>query len=377
MRMTDDMLEKTIRQHMDAATERAILFSWHGGEPLMAGMDFFRKAVELQRKYMPEGKAVINGIQTNGTLLDDTWCTFLQKERFLVGISMDGPAEMHDKFRITKNGRPTFEQVLRGYELLRKHGVVTEILCVVNAFNARNPLQVYRFYKGLRAKFITFLPLVEQLPGEKGQVTASSVTAEDFGQFMITVFDEWVEHDIGQVKVQLFEEAARTAFKQDHTLCIFKRTCGGVPVLEHNGDFYSCDHFVDPEHLLGNIGKSSLAELLDSDAQQSFGRAKQDSLPEYCLQCEVLDMCNGECPKNRFIETPDGEEGLNYLCAGYRKFFNHCRPFVETLATVWENKQKQIQAMEKVTMPDGREPGRNDPCPCGSGKKYKHCCMRS
>jgi uncharacterized protein len=275
---------------------------------------------------------------------------------------------------LTKNGKPTFDHVLKGYELLRKHGVVTEILCVVNAFNAGEPLQVYRFFKEIGVKFITFLPLVEPIQGEKGRVTASSVSAMDFGRFMIAVFDEWVEHDIGQIKVQLFEEAARTAFKQDHTLCIFKKTCGGVPVVEHNGNFYSCDHYVNSEFHLGNINRTSLAELLDSEAQQSFGRAKQDSLPVYCRQCEVLDMCNGECPKNRFIETPDGEQGLNYLCAGYRKIFNHCRPFVETLARVWESRQQQSRVQGASGIPVAGKPGRNDPCPCGSGKKFKHCC---
>jgi len=376
LQMSDELRELYIQQHIDASTEKTINFSWHGGEPTLAGLDFFLKATVLQKKYKPEDRVIINGIQTNGTLLDDEWCTFLSANKFLVGISMDGPAELHNRHRVAKNGKPFFEKVLRGYELLQRHNIVTEILCVVNADNSKDPLRVYRFFKGLGARYITFLPLVEQIPGTNGQVSDSSVVPEDFGNFMTSIFNEWVEHDIGNIKVQLFEEAARTAFKQEHTLCIFKKTCGGVPVVEFNGDFYSCDHYVDPEHHLGNIGNIPLAELLDADAQTAFGKAKQVSLPQYCLQCEVLDMCNGECPKNRFITTPDGEPGLNYLCGGYRKFFNHCRPFVESIAAVWENRRFQTRKDKEDGMSFKREYGRNDLCPCGSGKKYKNCCMR-
>jgi len=373
-RMSPDLLGEYIRQHIEASTEPVISFSWHGGEPTMTGLDYFMQIVEIQKRYCPAGRRIVNGIQTNGTLLDENWCRFFAEEQFTVGISIDGPRELHDLYRYGKNGKSTFEQTLNGYRLLRKHGVISEILCVVNAGNVRYPLEVYRFFKALQANYITFLPLVERAPETGSPVSDISVPPEAFGDFLIAVFDEWKEADIGRLKVQIFEEAARVAFGQEHTLCIFKRTCGGVPVVEYNGDFYPCDHFVNGEHLLGNIRERSLAELLDSPEQLAFGRAKLGTLPRYCLECEVRDMCNGECPKNRFIAAPGGEDGLNpvkrvnYLCAGYRKFFNHCRPFVEEVAKVWNAQQHQEQD-------PSRKVGRNDPCPCGSGKKYKHCCM--
>ncbi|MBN1159555.1 MAG: anaerobic sulfatase maturase [Bacteroidales bacterium] len=373
--MPDDVLQEYILQHIQASTEKVINFSWHGGEPMVAGLDFFRRVAELQRKHKPADRIIINGMQTNGTLLDDAWCKFLSDEKFLVGISIDGPAEFHDINRIDRNGGPSFERVLRGYELLKKYKVVTEILCVVHAENVHHPLKIYRFFKQLKAQYITFLPLVEKIPGSDGKVTESTVPAAAFGDFMSVVFDEWVRQDIGKIKVQLFEEAARTAFKQEHTLCIFKETCGGVPVVERNGDFYSCDHYVDADHHLGNIAETPLVELIESDSQREFGKTKRDALPEYCLKCEVKDMCNGECPKNRFINTPDGEFGLNYLCAGYKQFFSHCRPFVDAVASEWkyQNLQKKISA--GIREASKKKIGRNDPCPCGSGKKYKNCCM--
>ncbi|MBN2481497.1 MAG: anaerobic sulfatase maturase [Bacteroidales bacterium] len=373
--MPDDVLEKYIVQHIEASTEQVINFSWHGGEPTMAGPDFFQKVVDIQRRHKPVGRFIVNGMQTNGTLLDDAWCRFLSDEKFLVGISIDGPDGLHNMYRVGKDDSPSFERVLRGYELLQKYNVVTEILCVVHAGNVHDPLKVYRFFKQLEAKYITFLPLVEEIPGSDGKVTESTVPAADFGNFMRTVFDEWVERDIGKIKVQLFEEAARTAFKQEHTLCIFKETCGGVPVIERNGDFYSCDHFVDGDHRLGNIKDTPLVDLLESDAQKAFGKAKRDTLPQFCMECEVKDMCNGECPKNRFIKAPDGEYGLNYLCTGYKKFFNHCRPFVNAVAAAWKNQNLQTQKSAGINEASKKKTGRNDPCPCGSGKKYKNCCM--
>ena len=336
--MSDDILEEYIKQHIDASTDETIMFSWHGGEPSLAGLDFFRKAVKLQKKHLPAGHAVINGIQTNGTLLDDNWCRFLSAENFLVGISMDGPEEFHDKYRLSVTGGSTFRQVMRGYELLKKHEITSEILCVLNSHNTGHPLTVYDFFKELGAEFMTFLPLVEPKPDSCSGVSPDSVNALEFGNFLISVFDIWVARDIGKIKIQIFEEAARTAFSQEHTLCIFKVSCGGVPVVEHNGDFYSCDHFVNKEHFLGNIKDVSLAEFLDSPEQKAFGQAKSLKLPGYCMKCNVKEMCNGECPKNRFIFTHDGEPGLNYLCPGYKLFFNHCRPFVEALRLTWRNR---------------------------------------
>ena len=335
-RMPDDVLEEYISQHIDASPDPVIQFSWHGGEPTLLGLDYFRRIMELQRRHRPPGRRIANGIQTNGTLLDDDWCRFLAAEGFAVGLSLDGPREMHDRYRLTRDGEPTHERAMRGYRLLQRHRVPIDMLCVVNAHNVRYPLQVYRFFKMIDAQHITFLPMVEMQPDASGGVDPLSVPAEAWGAFLCTIFDEWRDHDIGRVRVQIFEEAARTAFDQEHSLCIFRPTCGDIPVVEHNGDFYSCDHYVDVEHRLGNIMETPLVELLESPVQRAFGRAKLEALPGYCKRCEVRAMCNGGCPKNRFLETPDGEQGLNYLCAGYRRFFNHCRPFVSEVAALWK-----------------------------------------
>jgi uncharacterized protein len=336
MKMSDDTLENYIIQHIKASTGPVISFSWHGGEPLLAGIDFYRRVIALQHEHQPAGVTVINGIQTNGILLDEEWCRFLASENFLVGISIDGPGNLHDLHRHNRGNGSTFNEVLRGYRLLQKSGIQPEILCVVSNGNVKYPLEIYNLFRELNVKFITFLPLVEQSRGSLSGVTGESVQPDEFGIFLCTVFDEWVEKDIGSIKIQIFEEAIRPAFSQDHTLCIFKENCGGVPVVEHNGDFYSCDHYVTKEHLLGNIKERSLISLLDSSEQIAFGKLKSQTLPEFCRKCEVLVMCNGECPKNRFIKTPDGDSGLNYLCPGYKLFFNHCRPFVEAISIAWK-----------------------------------------
>jgi uncharacterized protein len=334
-RMSDDLLEEYIIQHINASSVPDIFFSWHGGEPTLAGLEFFRRVVELQQIHRPDNCRIINGLQTNGTLLTHDWCQFLKRENFIVGISLDGPESFHSINRIRKDGQSCFKDVLRGYQLLVDYGIPCEILCVVNSINVHYPLEAYRFFKHLKAQFITFLPLVEKQSPTGKEVSERSVDAKAFGEFLCTIFDEWKAYDIGGIKIQIFEEALRTAFNLEHTLCIFKKTCGGVPVLEHNGDLYSCDHFVDEGNRLGNIRQNSLTSLLESPAQKTFGQAKLDSLPGYCLKCEVVDMCNGACPKDRFIETPDGMPGLNYLCEGYKFFFNHCKPFVEQVAEVW------------------------------------------
>jgi uncharacterized protein len=333
--MDDKILEKYIEQHIQATTGNIINFSWHGGEPLLAGIEFYMKVLRLQSSHKPAGKTIINGIQTNGTLINEEWCRLIVKENFLIGISIDGPSELHNIYRRNKDDSATFKQVISGFRLLKNHGVIPEILCVVNAENVKHPHIIYSFFKQIGARYMTFLPLVEPEPGSSTGVSRNSVPAEDFGYFLSSIFDEWVEKDIGEIKVQIFEEAARTAFNQEHTLCIFKLNCGGVPVVEHTGDFYSCDHYVDRDHLLGNISNYSLSCFLESEQQKRFGMNKSVTLPEYCINCEVRSMCNGECPKNRFIETPDGEGGLNYLCRGYKYFFNHCRPFVEAIAEEW------------------------------------------
>jgi uncharacterized protein len=333
--INDSLLERYIISHIEAAEDGNLFFSWHGGEPTLAGLEFFRKAVKLQQKHKPAGRIILNGIQTNATLLNDEWCRFFADEGFIVGVSIDGPEMLHNKFRVSKNKTGSFTNALNGYELLKKHNVPTELLTVVNAENVNYPRKVYRFLKQLGSEYITFLPLVQRVVGTDSGVSSISVPSENYGSFLITVFDEWVAEDIGRIKIQIIEEAARTAFSQEHTLCIFKKICGGVPVVEHNGDFYSCDHYVDREHLIGNIKDLSISEMLDSDKQLSFGLAKLNTLPMNCLDCEVREMCNGECPRNRFIKTPFGEPGLNYLCSGYKSFFNHVKPFVNAISDEW------------------------------------------
>ncbi len=375
--MDDSILEEYIIQHIAASPGSTINFSWHGGEPTVLGLDYFRKIVALQRKHQPRNQRIANGMQTNGTLLDEDWCRFLEAEGFAVGISLDGPREMHDRYRVTKGQEPTHSEAMRGYRLLQQHRIPCDILCVVHAGNVRHPTEVYRFFKQIGARYIGFLPLVEPRPDGEGGVSNRTVPSEAWGSFLCTLFDEWKSYDIERIKVQIFEEAARTAFGQDHALCLFRKTCGDVPVVEHNGDFFSCDHFVDKKHRLGNIREIPLVDLLESPAQRSFGRAKADTLPGYCRACEVLDMCRAGCPKDRILRTPDGEGGLNYLCAGYKRFFTHCRPFVAELSALSSRQPLEPQTplvQAKVTR-TGPKAGRNDPCPCGSGRKYKKCCL--
>lgn len=334
-RMADDMLAEYIARHISASSDEIIRFSWHGGEPTLAGLEFYRRAVEVQTRLRPAGRSIANGMQTNGTLIDDGWGAFLAEAGFSVGLSLDGPEEIHDVHRRAPDGRPTFRRALRGYEILRRHGVPTDILCAVGVHNAGLPAGVYGFFKSIEASFISFLPLVEPLEGVAAGVGRRTVPAEAWGEFLCAVFDEWLEKDIGRIKVQIFEEAARTAFGQEHSLCLFRPECGDVPVVERNGDVYSCDHFVDAEHRLGNIRETPLEDMLESPAQRQFGMAKLERLPGVCLSCEVRDMCHGECPKNRFIPDPDGGPERNHLCPGYKRFFTHCRPFVEAVAASW------------------------------------------
>ncbi|MEJ2110982.1 MAG: anaerobic sulfatase maturase [Acidobacteriota bacterium] len=334
--MTDALMESYIAQHIAASTNSVIAFSWHGGEPTLYGLDGFRKIVALQKKHLPEGCFVVNGIQTNGILIDEEWCRFLSEENFKVGLSLDGTERDHDIFRKTASGESTHRRVMQAYEQLKMHGVETECLCVVHAGNVDRPLEVYEFFRRIHVPYLTFLPLVER--GRDGSVGCRTVPSEDWGAFLCAVFDRWLQRDIGHIKVQIFEEAARTAFGLEHTLCIFREACG-VPVLESNGDVYACDHFVAPPYKLGNITETPLLKLLECRDILAFGRTKRDTLTRQCLDCDVLDMCNGGCPRNRFIATEDGETGLNYLCAGYRRFFKHCRPFVAALAEVWRRQE--------------------------------------
>ena len=362
-RMPDDLLETYIIQHIAASPGPAITFSWHGGEPTLLGLDYFRKIAGLQRKHQPRNTHIYNGIQTNGILLDDEWCRFLVSECFGVGLSLDGPQELHDRYRTTRGKEPTHRQVMRSFERLKKHQISCDILCAVHDQNVLHPVQVYRFFKEIGSQYLGFLPIVKKVQGTESDVAPWTVPADLFGEFLCSIFDEWTRQDMGRVTVQIFEEAARPAQGLDHSLCIFRKTCGEIPVVEHTGDLYSCDHFVDAQHRLGNIREIPFSELLKSPAQKAFGKAKQTTLPRYCRQCDVLDMCNGGCPKDRFIRTPDGDPGLNYLCRGFRHFFSHSRPFF-----------RKVVALSQMR-PENRKIARNDPCPCGSGLKYKKCCL--
>jgi uncharacterized protein len=334
-RLPNDLLKTYLAGHIAASPDEVIRFSWHGGEPTLLGVEFFRDVVAIQRRLALPGRTLVNGLQTNGTLLDDEWGRFLAAEGFAVGLSLDGPREIHDSQRRAGDGRRSFDAAMRGYEVLRRHGVPIDVLCVVGAHNAGRPLEVYGFFREIGASAVTFLPLVERDAGGPAGVGAASVRPADWGAFLRAVFDDWIGRDIGRIKVQIIEEAARTAFGQEHSLCLFRPVCGDVPVLERNGDLYACDHFVDDAHRLGNIRETPLGDLIESPPLRAFGRAKRETLPLVCRDCEVLDMCHGECPKNRFVPNPRGGPALNYLCPGYRAFFNHIRPFVDAVGAAW------------------------------------------
>ena len=374
------LFEEYIRQQIAIVPEPEIHFFWHGGEPTVLGIDYFREITQIQRKHLPPGRRINNGIQTNGVLLDDDWCRFFAAENFAVGLSLDGPPVLHDVYRVSKDRKPTHRQVMQGYRLLRKHKVPVDLLRVVHAENVRHPLQVYRFFREIQAQYISFIPLVERQPAPQGGVSPRTIPAVAFGAFLCAVFDEWVRQDVGQIIVQMFEEAARPAYGLNHSLCIFRPTCGDVPVVEHNGDFYSCDHFVTPAHRLGNIRTTPLLELIEHPAQLAFGQAKREALPRYCRECEVRIMCNGGCRKDRIIRAPDGEAGVNYLCAGYRKFFAYCRDYTMQMAALrlaGQPAERMMQLRPNAEVKAHPTAGRNDLCPCGSGRKYKKCCLNA
>ncbi len=322
--MSDEVLEEYVRQYIAGQPDEApeVCFAWQGGEPTLLGIDFFRRALAFQRKHAG-GKPVANALQTNGTLLDDRWCAFLAENRFLVGLSLDGPEPLHDGYRVDKGGKPTFARALRGCGLLLKHGVEFNTLTVVHRENAKRPQEVYRFLKEIGSRHLQFIPLVERPPNGGPGVTRRSVPAPRFGEFLCAIFDEWVRRDVGSVFVQLFEVALGNWLGLGSSLCTFAERCGDAVVVEHNGDVYSCDHFVQSRYRLGNLLQRDLGAMVRSPEQRAFGNAKLDRLPEMCLRCDVRFACHGECPKNRFLRTPQGEPGLNYLCAGYKRFFHH------------------------------------------------------
>lgn len=383
-RMADDLLERYTQQYIAAQRVPEVTFAWQGGEPTLMGLDFFKRAVEVQQKYRKPNMRVYNALQTNGTLLNEEWCRFFSEHQFLIGLSMDGPRALHDAYRVDKGGQPTFDRVMRAADMMRQHQVEFNILTTVHAANAPHPLEVYRFLRDdVRAQFIQFIPIVERdndtgyQEGER--VTGRSVTGKQYGDFLIAIFDEWARHDIGRVYVQIFDVALAAWAGERPGLCIFEETCGNALAMEHNGDMFSCDHFVEPRHHLGNIADIPLLDMVTSEQQLLFGQAKRDTLPRYCRECEVRFVCNGGCPKDRILSTPDGEPGLNYLCAGYRAFFNHVDAPMKFMAAELRAKRPPANLMRVLRQQDAElqrrfdAAGRNDPCPCGSGRKFKQC----
>lgn len=329
-RMSEDVLEEFTRQYLQAQSAPEVYFTWQGGEPTLMGLDFFRKAVHLQRQYAKPGVTVYNALQTNGVLLDDEWCRFLKENRFLVGLSLDGPRDLHDAYRVDKRGRATFEKVYRALKLLQKYQVDYNVLCVVNRHNATQPLRVYRFFRGEGVRFIQFIPAVEATP--EGGVTSWTVPPAAWGEFLCTVFDEWVRRDVGTVFVQHFDVALEAWLGLEPSLCVHARSCGNCLAMERNGDLFACDHYVSPDYFLGNLLEVPLAQMVASPFQRQFGEDKWQRLPRQCRECEVLFACHGGCPKDRFARTSDGEENLNYLCEGYKRFFMHIAPYMQQMA---------------------------------------------
>lgn len=339
--MSEDLLERFIRDYIESQTMPQVLFSWHGGEALMRPLSFYKRVVELQKRYA-RGVQIDNSIQTNGTLLTDEWCEFFRENGWLVGVSIDGPQEFHDEYRRNKMGQPSFRKVMQGINLLNKHGVEWNALAVVNDFNADYPLDFYNFFKEIDCRYIQFTPIVERLyphkdgrhlasPMDNGKVSLAdfSVSPEQWGEFLVTLFDEWVKEDVGKYFIQLFDATLANWVGQQPGVCTMARTCGHAGVMEYNGDVYSCDHFVFPEYKLGNIRTHTLVEMMYGERQQQFGMDKYAKLPAQCKNCEFLFACNGECPKNRFAFTADGEPGLNYLCSGYKRYFRHVAPYMD------------------------------------------------
>jgi uncharacterized protein len=328
-RMPEDLLERYIVQRLQASPGPVTHFEWHGGEPTLLGLDYMRLVVRIQKENCRAGRSVTNGIQTNGLLIDEAWAGFLARERFSVGLSMDGPADLHDAYRRTADGEASHAQACAAWQLLRSRGVFCNALCVLHARNAGEPDRVYDFFRGLGAQYLQFLPLVA---ATDGGVSAATAPAEAIGAFLCRVFDRWIGEGVGRMVIQNFDEALRPIYGIPHALCIHRETCGDVAVLEHDGGFYACDHFVDPAHLIGSLKERSLSDLASDPRMTAFGAAKKKTLPPACRECDVLSSCNGGCPKDRFAASRDGEPGLNYLCAAYQAIFRHSRPALKRLA---------------------------------------------
>jgi uncharacterized protein len=393
-RMADDMLEQYVRQLVEAhAGVPEVQVAWQGGEPTMMGVEFFRRSVELANQYLQPGQRAAYTIQTNGTLLDEEWAAFFKEHDFLVGISIDGPRELHDAYRVNKGGKGSFDQVIRGLEHLKAGGVEWNALTTVHAANAGHGREVYRFLRDeCGARFVQFIPIIERVAeadadGEVpwsswrdrplyvqqgDRVTGRSVTAEQYGRFLIEVFEEWVRRDVGEIYVQMFDVALANWAGEPPGLCVHSETCGLALALEHTGDLYSCDHFVEPAYKLGNIKQTRMLDLVASQQQTQFGLDKRDTLPQYCLDCDVRFACHGGCPKDRFVSTPDGEPGLNYLCAGFKAFFHHVDQPMRYMTERLRLGQAPSEIVHLYARKDAHR-GRNDPCTCGSGRKWKHC----
>ncbi|MDH6305819.1 uncharacterized protein M2459_003030 [Parabacteroides sp. PF5-5] len=356
--MTEELLERFIREYLASQTMQQVLFTWHGGETLMRPISFYKKALELQQKYA-QGRQIDNSIQTNGTLLTDEWCKFFKDNNFLVGISIDGPQEFHDEYRRNKQGIPSFVKVMKGIQLLKKHGVEYNAMAVVNDYNVDYPLEFYRFFKELKCHYIQFTPIVERLMPDGGLSTADSlqptelapfsVDAGKWGDFLCAIFDEWVKTDVGTYYIQLFDATLANWVGEQPGICSMARTCGHAGVMEFNGDIYSCDHFVFPEYKLGNIYTKTITEMMYSPEQMKFGADKYDTLPTQCKTCNYLFACNGECPKNRFITDANGEPGLNYLCKGYKKYFAHVAPYMDFMKKELLAQRPPANVMTKYT----------------------------
>lgn len=374
-RMSDEMLETYVRGYIAASPGPVVHFVWHGGEPTLAGRDFYRRAVELQQRYLAAGWTCWNNLQTNGTLLDEEWCSFLGEARFQVGLSIDGTPWLHDAYRKDRRGRGTYERVLSAARRLQAHGIQPDLLCTVTAAVAEEPVSVYRALRDIGTGWFQFIPIVRR--GPDGQVTPDSVTPEAYGRFLCAVFDQWVHHDVGRLNVQLFAETLHVWAGGTANLCWMAPTCGRVLVVEHDGAVYACDHFVTPEHRIGDLDTSHLGTLVDAPVQRRFGTDKRDRLPAQCRSCPSLTVCNGGCPKDRFALAEDGEAGLNYLCDGLRRFFAHAeRPSRHIIERGRRGIRPEVIMAElrAESQVRWRGIGRNDPCPCGSGRKAKRCC---
>lgn len=353
--MSDELMEMYIKQTIEAHRIPRVTIAWQGGEPTLMGVDFYRRAMAVEKKYARPGMTFENTIQTNGTLIDEEWCRFLKENNFLVGLSLDGPEKYHDMYRLDKAGKSVFKRVVKAAELMQEWGVEFNILCTVNSANSRHPLEVYHFFRDeMKTPYLQFIPIVErdnETGNQEGtKLTNRTVDPDQYGRFLNTIFDEWVRNDVGSMFIQMFDATLASWIRGYSSICIFRPTCGDGVALEHNGDVYSCDHFVEPAHLLGNITETPVGELVRSEKQLAFGRAKSEILPRYCRECEYLFACNGECPKNRVLKTPDGETGLNWLCSGLKAFFSHTARPMQIMGELLKKGHYADEVMEILAM---------------------------